>query len=94
MAVPFLRRSSFLRSLVVTTFFFSFLAWVYVVLRVVVNKVDPPSPFVPGIRFPTFFDVGAFAFGLSFLSLLVYLWLWSPFARAVGAPPAWQDRRP
>ena len=94
MVVPFLQRSRFLRALVLTTGVFSFLLWLYIVLRIVVNNIDPPEPFLPGMRSPSFLTVGAFAFGLSFLSLLAYLWLWGKFDRASGIPRSTEEHQP
>lgn len=87
MVVPFLRNSRFLRALVLTTALFSFAAWIYVVLRVVVNNIDPPRPFLNGVPSVSFLAVGAFAFGLSALSTFVYLWLWGRFGGPSMPPP-------
>ena len=94
MAVPFFRSSPFFRALVLTTGVFSFLLWLYTSMRVIVNGIDPPEPFLPGVRGLSFLAVGVFSFAMSFLCTLVYTWLWGRFARAAMVPPGWQDRRP
>jgi uncharacterized membrane-anchored protein len=76
MAIPFLQRSRFLRAFVLTIALFSFLLWFYVVLRVVVNGAFPPGAFVNRVPSLSFVTVGAVAFGVCFVSTLVYLWLW------------------
>ncbi len=79
MVVPFLQRSRFLRAAVMTTWAASFLAWVYITLRILVNGINPPDPFLPGVRGFSFLAAGAFAFGLFCLSMFLYVWLWSRF---------------
>lgn len=86
MAVPSLRSSRFFRALVLTVAAFSFLLWLHTTLRVIVNGVDPPEPFVPGLRSVSFLAVGVLSFGVSFLSTFVYLWLWGRF-RGMPAVP-------
>jgi hypothetical protein len=81
MADPFSRPSQLFRSLVLTTWFFSLLLWLYVVARIVVDDVDAHEPFVDNVRSVSFQAVGAFAFVLSFLSMFLYLWLWGRFGR-------------
>src|SRR6058998_2415218 len=76
MAVPLLRSSRFFRSLVLTTWVFSVLLWLYIVARIIVNQVDVHMPFVDSVPSLSFSAMGAFAFGLSFLSMFIYLWPW------------------
>jgi len=86
MVVPFARQSRFFRALVLTTAVFSFLLWVYIVLRIFISRVDVHWPFfdsVPGLSISA---VGTFAFGLSFLCTFVYLWLWGRFAWGPAFP--------
>lgn len=94
MAIPFLRNSRFLRALVLTTAVFGFLAWLYIVARVVVNHVDPPEPFLNSFPSVSFSAVGAFSFGLSALSMFVYLWLWGGFGRRPTIPGSPPQREP
>ncbi len=94
MVAPVLRRSRFLRSLVLTTFLFSFLLWLYVVLRIVVNGVDVHWPFVDSVPSISVSAVGAFSFGLSFLTLFVYLWLWGRSPRGGAIPSTSEARGP
>jgi hypothetical protein len=66
----------FLRALVFTTWVYSTLLWLYIVVRVVVSGVDVHWPFfdsIPGISISL---VGALAFCLSFVAIFVYLWIW------------------
>jgi len=81
MAALLLRSSQFFRSLVLTTWFFSLLLWLYIVARIVVNGVDVHTPFVDSVPSVSFSALGAFAFGLSSLSMFVYLWIWGSFGR-------------
>ena len=91
MAVPLLRTSRFLRALVLTAWVSSFLLWLYIVVRVVVNGIDPPLPFFNSVPYVSFSMVGAFAFFVFTVSMFLYLWLWSPFRGmpviAQGPPP-------
>jgi hypothetical protein len=88
MAAPFLQGSRFLRALVLTTWVFSSLLWLYIVVRVVINGVDPPAPFLGSVPSLSFSALGAFAFGLSFLSMFLYLWLWGRFRGMPTFPPS------
>ncbi|TLZ56996.1 MAG: hypothetical protein E6K17_03445 [Methanobacteriota archaeon] len=85
MVVPLLRSSRFFRSLVLTTWFFSVLLWLYVIARIIVNQVDVHMPFVDSVPSVSFSAMGAIAFGLSFTSMFIYLWLWGRFDRR--SPP-------
>src|SRR5213594_4329594 len=87
MVVHLLRSSRFFRSLVLTTWVFSVLLWLYIVARIIVNQVDVHMPFVDSVPSLSFSAMGAFAFGLSFLSMFIYLWLWGRFDRR--SPPPW-----
>lgn len=87
MAVPWLRTSRFLRALVLTAWASSFLVWLYIVLRVVVNGVDPPSAFFNSIPHVSFSMVGTFAFFVFFASMFLYLWLWGRFRSMPTFPP-------
>ncbi len=79
MAIPFLRRSQFLRAFVLTAWVASFLVWLYIVVRVVLNGVDVHWPFVDSIPSVSISAVGAFTFLVFVLSMFLYLWLWHRF---------------
>jgi hypothetical protein len=80
-----IRNNRFLRSAVLTTLIFSFLIWLYIVVRIIVNNVDAHTPFVDSVPSVSFSALGAFAFGVSFVSTFLYLWLWGRFGRTPGA---------
>ncbi len=87
MAIPWIRTSRFLRAAVLTSWAASFLAWLYITLRIVVNGINPPDPFLPGVRSFSFIQAGAIAFGLFCVSMFLYLWIWGRFA---GSGMSWQ----
>jgi len=86
MVGPHLRSSRFFRSLVLTTCVFSVLMWLYIAARIMVNQVDAHMPFVDSVPSLSFSAVGAFAFGMSSLSMFIYLWLWGRFDRRRPPP--------
>lgn len=92
--VAFLRRSRLLRALVVTVGLFSFLAWLYIILRIVFNGVPVTSPFLDHFPSLSFWVLGAFTFALSFLCTLVYVWLWGRVPYEPVALPAYERREP
>ena len=94
MVVPFIQRSAFLRALVLATAIFSFLLWLYVVLRIVFNHVSPISPFIGHIPSLPFWIVGAWAFALSFVCTFLYLWIWSRFSRRGAMLGSYEDWQP
>jgi hypothetical protein len=55
------------------------LLWLYIVVRIVINEVNVHTPFIDSIRFISIWEMGAFAFGLGFLSMFLYLALWGKF---------------
>ncbi len=74
--------SGFFRALIGTTWLFSSLLWLYIMLRIVFDGVDVHYPFID--RFPSISItmVGVGTFGLAFICMLTYLTLWgNPFAR-------------
>ena len=93
MVVPFLRRSPFFRSLVLTTGVFSFLLWLYIVMRIVFNHVNVMTPFVNRVPSISFWVLGAISFAVSFLSMFLYLWLWGRSGRATLVPMSYDGRR-
>ena len=94
MSVPFLRASRFFRALVLTTGVFSFLLWLYIVLRVLISGVDVHWPFVDSVPGLSISAMGAFSFGLSFLCMFLYLWLWGRFAWGPAVPRSPGERGP
>ena len=66
----------FFRSLVLTTWIYSTLLWLYILVRIIVSGVDVHYPFVDSIQFISISATGVFAFGLSFLSMFLYLAIW------------------
>ncbi len=94
MVLPSLRASRLLRAAVLTTWAASLLAWTYITLRIVLNGIDPPQPFLPGVRFLSFLTAGAIAFFLFCLSMFLYLWLWGRFRDMPFAPRNPYERGP
>lgn len=93
MLIPFVRQSRFFRALVLTTSLFSFLLWLYIVLRIVFNHVDMGADFIYGIRI-SFWVLGAIAFVVSFFSTFLYLWLWGRFDRGSQGVTPYEYRPP
>jgi hypothetical protein len=79
--IEFFRNSRLVRSVVLTTGVFSFLLWLYIVARIVVNGVDVNKPFVTRVPGISFAALGAISFGVSFVAMLLYVWLWGRFGR-------------
>ena len=79
MVVPFVRGSRFLRAMTLTVWAGSLMAWIYVTLRIVLNGINPPDPFLPGERGLSIIGAGAIAFALFCLSMFLYLWIWGRF---------------
>ncbi|HLE54158.1 MAG TPA: hypothetical protein VI999_02800 [Thermoplasmata archaeon] len=94
MAVPFLQSSRLFRSLVLTTWVFSFLLWLYIVARILVDDVDVHTPFLDSVPSVSFSALGVFSFGVSFLSMFVYLWLWGSFDRSPMILRSPKEREP
>ena len=88
MAVPLLQGSRFLRALILTAWVSSFLLWLYIVLRVVVNGVDVHYPFLDSVRSISISAMGVFSFFVFFVSMFLYLWLWGPFRGMPSFPQA------
>jgi hypothetical protein len=73
---------------------FSFLLWLYIVLRVVFNHVDVMPPFIYRIPSLSFWVLGAWSLAMGFACTFVYLWLWGPFGRSSGFPGSYEYREP
>ena len=82
----------FLRALVLTTGVFSFLLWLYIILRIVFNHVNVMSAFIDRIPI-SFWVLGAFSFVVSFLCMLVYVWFWGRSVRTTLVPMSYDGRR-
>ena len=52
-----------------------------VVLRIVFNHVSVVSPFISGVPSLSFWVLGAASFVLSFLCMLLHVWLWGRLSR-------------
>jgi hypothetical protein len=65
-----------LRALMLSTWLYSLLLWVYIVARITINRVNPTSRFIPSVPFFTFINLGIISFVLSFICLIVYLSIW------------------
>ena len=65
-----------LRAITVSTWLYSLLFWLYVVVRITINRVNPTSRFIPSVPFFTFINIGILTFVLSFICLIVYLSIW------------------
>ncbi|HYM41033.1 MAG TPA: hypothetical protein VEY12_12970 [Thermoplasmata archaeon] len=89
-----LRSRRSLRALVLATVVGSLLAWLYIAARIVVNGIDPPDPFLPGVPSLSFIRAGALSFGLFCLSLFLYLWLWGRFDGTPALPQSFDGREP
>ncbi len=94
MVLPYLRKSRFLRALVLTAWVGSLLVWLYVVARVVVNVVDVHWPFVDSVPSISVSAMGAFSFGLFCVSMFAYLWLWGRFDRGGSVARSADGREP
>ncbi len=94
MVISWVRGSRFLRALVLTTGVFSFLLWLYIVLRVVFNGANLFAPFIYSIPSIRIWVLGAVSFALCFLCTFVYLWLWGRFDRLSVLLPRYQGRAP
>lgn len=64
------------KALVLTTWFYSLLLWLYIVLRITINRVNIFDRFIYSIPYLTFFSLGVISFIVSFVSLFVYVAIW------------------
>lgn len=64
------------RAIVLSTWLYSLLFWLYVVARITINNIDPNDRFISRVPYITFFTVGVLSFALSFICLVVYLTNW------------------
>ena len=65
-----------LRAIILSFWLYSLLFWLYIVARIVINRVNPTSRFIPSVPFFTFMNLGVSTFILSFVCLIVYLSVW------------------
>lgn len=61
------------RALYFTLWFYSFLVWIYVILRIIVSRVRVTSLFIDAVPVITFLDLGVLSFLVS--ALFMYLFL-------------------
>ncbi len=94
MVVPLIRESRFLRAATLTAWAASLLAWIYITLRIVVNGINPPDPFLPGVRGLSFIAAGGFAFFVFCVSTFLYLWIWGRFGGTTPLPGSSYEREP
>jgi hypothetical protein len=94
MVAPLLRNSAFLRAFVLTTGVFSFLLWLYIVLRIVFNRVSVMAPFIDRVPSISYWVLGAFSFVVSSVCMFLYLWLWSGFGRSRTVLGRYEDWQP
>lgn len=76
-----------------TTGVFSFLLWLYIVMRIVFDDVNVLSPFISRVPSLSFWVLGAISFVVSFLCTVVYLWLWGRSGRGTLVPIGYDGRR-
>jgi len=71
-----IRESRFLRAIVLTAWFYTFLLWAYIAIRIITYDYIVFDPFVWAVPWLSFAELGAFAFITSSALMLVYLYLW------------------
>jgi hypothetical protein len=69
-------KARFLRALVLTTWFYGLLAWIYVAARILTNDDVVFEPFIYTIPWLSFWELGAAAFIISSVCMFVYLYIW------------------
>jgi hypothetical protein len=71
-----IRDSRFLRAIVLTTWLYSFLLWLYIAARIVTYDYIVFDPFVYAIPWLSFGALGAFSFLLSAAAMFTYFYVW------------------
>ena len=66
----------FWKVLTLSVCLYSLLFWLYLVLRIIINHINPFDRFIGFVPFFTFFNLGIFTFLLSFVSCVIYLTYW------------------
>jgi hypothetical protein len=61
------------KELFLTLWFYSFLVWLYIVARIVINHVQLESLFLDSVPFLTFTRLGIIAFVSSMIFMFMYL---------------------
>lgn len=61
------------KALFFTLWLYSFLIWLYVVARIVIDNVGLDNPFLNSVPFFTFISVGILAFLFSMIFMFLYL---------------------
>jgi hypothetical protein len=64
------------KALVFTTWLYSLLLWLYLVARIILNKVNVFANVIYFVPYLSFWILGAISFTLSFTCLFVYLAVW------------------
>ena len=64
------------RALLLTTWLYSLLLWLYIVVRITVDRVDLLDPFIDAVPSLSFLRLGLISFVLSFICLFIYLAIW------------------
>lgn len=62
-----------LKALLLTTWLYSLLLWIYIVMRIIISGVIMTHLFISSIPYLTFAILGMISFTLSFVSLFAYL---------------------
>jgi hypothetical protein len=71
-----IRESRLLRAVLLTTWFYSFLLWFYIAVRVITNDHILFDPFVYRVPWLSFAELGGYAFVLSSACMFIYLYIW------------------
>ena len=64
------------RAVVLSTWLYSLLLWLYIVARIIISRVSVYSRFLDPVPFFTFITLGIISFAVSFICLIVYLAIW------------------
>ena len=78
------------KAFLLTTWLYSLLLWFYIVLRIIVSRVNMTHLFIDSVPYLTFANLGMISFILSFVSLFAYLVLRHDTrerARETATPP-------
>jgi len=71
-----LRESRFFRAFVLTAWFYTFLLWSYIAVRIITYDYIVFDPFIRSIPWLSFGQLGAMAFIASSVLMFTYLYLW------------------
>ena len=62
-----------IKAIFLTLSMYTFLLWLYIIGRIIFNRVRLDSPFIDGVPFLSFWILGAIAFILSMVFTYLYL---------------------